>query len=39
MKRWLGFAKVRCRGLARNTAHLNLLVIAYNMRRAMKLAH
>ena len=39
LKRWLGFTKVRYRGLAKNTAHLNLLALAYNMRRAMKLAH
>ena len=39
LKRWLGLARVRYRGLAKNTAHLNLVALAYNMTRALKLAH
>jgi len=38
LKRWLGFDRVRYRGLARNTAHLHLVALAYNMRRSLKLA-
>lgn len=38
LKRWLGFARVRYRGLHKNTSHLNLLAMAYNMKRALKLA-
>jgi IS5 family transposase len=38
LKRWLGFARVRYRGLAKNTAHLNLVALAYNMTRSLKLA-
>jgi IS5 family transposase len=38
LKRWLGFDQVRYRGLARNSAHLNLVALAYNMRRSLKLA-
>lgn len=38
LKRWLGFARVRYRGLGKNASHLNLLAMAYNMKRALKLA-
>lgn len=38
LKRWLGFNRVRYRGLPRNTAHLHLVALAYNMRRSLKLA-
>jgi IS5 family transposase len=38
LKRWMGLAKVRYRGLARNTSHIELLALAYNMRRSLKLA-
>ena len=38
LKRWLGFACVRYVGLFKNLAHLHLLALAYNMRRALKLA-
>jgi len=38
LKRWLGFARVRYRGLTRNASHLNLLAMAYNMKRALKRA-
>lgn len=37
LKRWLGFARVRYRGLGRNAAHLHLLALAYNMNRSLKL--
>jgi IS5 family transposase len=37
LKRWLGFASVRYRGLARNASHLHLLGLAYDMKRAMRL--
>lgn len=37
LKRWLGFACVRYRGLARNASHLYLLGIAYNMKRTIRL--
>lgn len=38
LKRWLGYARVRYRGLARNTSHLHLVGLAYNMKRALRLA-
>jgi IS5 family transposase len=38
LKRWMGFAEVRYRGLAKNAAHLNLVALAYNMTRSLKLA-
>lgn len=38
LKRWMGFARTRYIGLVKNTAHLRLLALAYNMRRALKLA-
>jgi IS5 family transposase len=38
LKRWLGYHRVRYRGLKRNDSHLHLLGLAYNMRRALKLA-
>jgi IS5 family transposase len=37
LKRWFGYARVRYRGLHRNQSHLNLLGLAYNMQRALKL--
>lgn len=38
LKRWLGFDCVRYRGLPKNAAHLNMVALAYNMRRSLKLA-
>lgn len=38
LKRWLGWARVRYRGLARNASHLALAATAYNMKRSLKLA-
>jgi transposase, IS5 family len=38
LKRWMGFDCVRYRGLPKNSAHLNLVALAYNMRRSLKLA-
>jgi IS5 family transposase len=38
LKRWMGFDRVRYVGLAKNTTHLHLVALAYNMRRAVKLA-
>ncbi len=38
LKRWLNYERVRYRGLARNASHLNLIALAYNMKRALKLA-
>jgi IS5 family transposase len=37
LKRWFGYRYVRYRGLQRNESHLNLLGLAYNMQRALKL--
>lgn len=37
LKRSYGYRRVRYRGLARNQAHLHLLVIALNLRRAERL--
>ena len=38
LKRWMGFDRVRYVGLAKNTAHLHLVGLAYNMKRGLKLA-
>ena len=38
LKRWMGFSRVRYIGLAKNTAHLHLVALAYNMTRSLKLA-
>jgi transposase, IS5 family len=38
LKRWFGYHRVRYRGLERNTSHLTLLALAYNMKRTLKLA-
>ena len=38
LKRWFGFRSVRYRGLARNQSHIQLLALAYNMKRTLKLA-
>lgn len=38
LKRWMGLAKVRYRGLCKNQNHLNLIATAYNMKRMLKLA-
>ena len=38
LKRWMGFVRVRYRGLVKNATHLNLVALAYNMNRALKLA-
>jgi len=38
LKRWYGYSSVRYRGLHRNGSHLNLLGLAYNMQRALKLS-
>ncbi|MGQ3120314.1 MAG: hypothetical protein ACT6RU_09910 [Aliihoeflea sp.] len=38
MKRWLGWTRVRYRGVAKNESHLHLAATAYNMKRALKLA-
>lgn len=35
LKRWFGYDHVRYRGLARNQGHLNLLALAYNMKRVI----
>jgi IS5 family transposase len=37
LKRWFGYSCVRYCGLHRNSSHLNLLGLAYNMKRALKL--
>jgi transposase, IS5 family len=37
LKRWLGLARVRYCGLVRNAAHLHLVALAYNMKRAWRL--
>jgi transposase, IS5 family len=37
LKRWFGYRCVRYRGLHRNESHLNLLGLAYNMQRTLKL--
>ena len=36
LKRWMGFDCVRYVGLLKNTAHLHLVGLAYNMMRALK---
>lgn len=38
LKRWMGYRQVRYRGLRRNGAHLQVLALAYNIRRAGALA-
>jgi IS5 family transposase len=38
LKRWMGLARVRYRGLPRNHSHFHLAATAYNMKRALKLA-
>ena len=38
VKRWMGLAQVRYKGLARNRSHWFLVALAYNMNRALKLA-
>jgi len=38
LKRWLGFSRVRYRGLTKNQSHVMLLATAYNMKRALRLA-
>lgn len=38
LKRWYGYDRVRYCGLHRNTSHLHLLSLAYNMKRALRLA-
>jgi IS5 family transposase len=38
LKRRMGYARTRYIGLAKNTAHLLMLALAYNMRRASALA-
>lgn len=38
LKRWMGFARVRYRGLPKNESHARLLALAYNMKRSLKLA-
>lgn len=38
LKRWLGYERVRYCGLSRNQSHLHLLGLAYNMKRALRLA-
>ena len=37
MKRWYGMSRVRYLGLARNNCHLQLVVTAMNMKRALVL--
>ena len=38
LKRWMNFARIRYRGLRRNESHLQVLALAYNMKRLLKLA-
>lgn len=38
LKRWMGMQRVRYRGLAKNRSHWFLVALAYNMKRAAKLA-
>ena len=37
LKRWFGLAKVRYRGLDKNLSHIQLVAIAYNMKRSLRL--
>jgi IS5 family transposase len=37
LKRWLGLARVRYRGLVKNQSHLLIAATAYNMKRTLKL--
>jgi IS5 family transposase len=36
LKRWMGLARVRYRGLHRNASHIHLLALAYNMNRSLR---
>lgn len=38
LKRWMGLASVRYRGLARNQSHFLIAATAYNMKRSLKIA-
>jgi IS5 family transposase len=38
LKRWMGLARMRYKGLAKNRSHLFLIALAYNMKRSLKLA-
>jgi IS5 family transposase len=38
LKRWMGLQRVRYRGLIKNHSHFNLLAMAYNMKRSLRLA-
>ena len=38
LKRWLGLARVRYRGILKNHSAVHLAAIAYNMKRSLKLA-
>jgi transposase, IS5 family len=38
LKRWFGYDHVRYKGLARNTSHLHILAVAYNMKRSLAIA-
>ena len=38
LKRWFDYDCVRYRGLHRNTGHLHVLALAYNMKRMLRLA-
>jgi IS5 family transposase len=38
LKRWMGMAQVRYKGLDKNRSHLFLVALAYNMNRSLKLA-
>ena len=38
LKRWFDYDCVRYRGLYRNTSHLHVLALAYNMKRMLRLA-
>lgn len=38
LKRWMGMARLRYKGLAKNRSHWFLVALAHNMNRALKLA-
>jgi IS5 family transposase len=38
LKRWLGLAKARYVGLRKNTGHIMLLAMAYNMNQSLRIA-
>jgi transposase, IS5 family len=38
LKRWQGLERVRYRGLLKNHSHIHLAVLAYNMKRSLRLA-